>query len=65
MNHQFWINQVKKKTKASFVAWETSTKDGLRLKISFGKNTEPQYLGVTGTIENVTVESYLKLLNEL
>lgn len=65
MPHQFWINQIKRKLNASFVGWETSNKDGLRLKISFGKESEPQYLPLTGGIESVTSETYIKLLEQL
>lgn len=66
MNHQFWITQIKNKTGASFVGWENSTVDGLRLKIKFGKE-EPQYVKLEGRggIDNVNTSTYLKLLQQL
>ena len=64
MNHQFWITQIKNKTGASFVGWENSTVDGLRLKIKFSKE-EPQYVDLKGSIDNVDTSTYLKLLEQL
>ena len=62
MNHQFWLTQIKRSSGASFVGWETE-KGVTRLKlISEGV---PQYINLTGTIDNVTEQTYLKLLQEL
>lgn len=60
MNHQFWINHVKKVTKASFVAWE-ECKGTLKLKVVINGVTD--YLELTGGIQDVTADTYLKLIN--
>lgn len=60
--HNFWLNQIKEKSKASFVAWEQENSN-LRLKIVI--NGEPKYLSLTGDFSNVTIETYAELLKEI
>ena len=62
MNHQFWLSQIKKRSNCSFVGWETE-KGITRLKLI--SNGVSQYVDLTGTIDNVTEQTYLKLLKEL
>lgn len=60
--HNFWLNQIKEKSKASFVAWEQENSN-LRLKIVI--NGEPKYLSLTGEFSNVTIETYTSLIKQL
>ena len=60
--HSFWLNQIKEKSKASFVAWETE-KNVTRLKLII--NGEPKYLALTGGFEGVTIETYAELLKQI
>ena len=62
ISHTFWLNQIKAKTKASFVSWET-TGDTLRLKIV--KDKQSNYFVLDGSFENVTLETYLSLLESI
>lgn len=62
--HSFWLEEIRKKLGASFVGWENSTVDGMRLKIRFGKE-KTEYLELTGTQKNITADTYINLLKEL
>jgi hypothetical protein len=60
--HQFWVNQVKLKSNASFAAWE-EYKGITRLKLIIGG--EPKYLSLTGDFSNVTIETYAELIKQI
>lgn len=60
--HNFWLNQIKRKSKASFVSWEQD-KENLRLKIV--KDGQANYFILDGTFDNVNPETYLSLLNAI
>lgn len=59
--HTFWVNQLRLKAKASYAGWERY-KDTYKLKVIV--DGQPNYFGLTGGIEEVTNETYLKLLQE-
>ena len=60
--HNFWLKQIQKKTKASFVAWEKD-KDVLRLKVV--KDGKSNYFILDGSFDNVTPETYLSLMESI
>lgn len=60
--HNFWLNQIKEKSKASFVAWEQD-KDKLRLKIVI--DGEPKYLSLNGGFDGVNIETYTSLIKQI
>jgi hypothetical protein len=60
--HQFWLEEIKEKSKASFVVWET-VKDKVSLKLIIDGQTK--YLPLTGSFTGVTIETYCQLLKEL
>ncbi len=59
--HTFWVNQIRIKAKASYAGWE-QYKDTYKLKVIV--DGQPNYFGLTGGMENVTTETYLKLLEQ-
>ena len=59
--HNYYQNQLKEKLNASYVGWETSKKDGLRLKVVV--DNQDNYFKLSGEFEGVTEETYLQLLN--
>jgi hypothetical protein len=60
--HNFWLNQIKEKSKASFVAWEQENSN-LRLKIVI--NGKSKYLSLTGGFDGVNIETYTSLIKQL
>lgn len=60
--HQFWTAEIKRKSKASFCAWETE-KGVTRLKLIF--DGKPHYLPITGDFGGVNIETYTQLLKEI
>lgn len=58
----FWLNEIKKATRASFVGYETE-KGVTRLKVVINK--EPIYINLNGGFEGVTIESYAELLKQI
>lgn len=58
----FWLEEIKKKTKASFVGYETY-KGNTRLKIVIGG--ESNYLTLTDGYNGVNIETYAELLKQL
>lgn len=60
--HGFWVNEVKKKSGASFVAWETQ---GSKAKLKLIIDGEVKYLTLRGDFGGVTIESYADLLKQL
>lgn len=60
--HNFWLDQVKNKSGASFVAWELE-KGITKLKLII--NGETKYISLTGGFEGVTIETYAHLIKEL
>ncbi|HSE99846.1 MAG TPA: hypothetical protein VLA48_03030 [Nitrososphaeraceae archaeon] len=59
--HRFYLEEIKKKSKASFCGWETEN-NKTRLKLII--DGETKYLNLTGDFSGVNVETYCQLLNE-
>jgi hypothetical protein len=59
--HTFWVNQIRLKAKASYAGWEQYN-DTYRLKVIV--DGVSNYFGLTGGMESVTIETYLKLLQQ-
>lgn len=60
--HQFYLNQIQKRTKASFVGWERY-RDNFKLKVVV--DGKPNYFGLHGSLENITHETYIDLLKSI
>lgn len=60
--HNFYLNEIKKRSKASFVGYE-QYKDSYKLKVVV--DGMPQYFALVGTPEDVTPERYNELLRAL
>jgi hypothetical protein len=58
----FWLDQIKQKSNASFVGYETE-KGVTRLKLVIGG--EAKYISLTGGFENVTIETYAELIKQI
>lgn len=60
--HNYYLNLIKEKSKASMVVWETE--QGItRLKLVF--DGKPHYLQITGDFQGVNIETYSQILKEL
>jgi hypothetical protein len=60
--HNFYLNEIKKRSGASFVGYE-QYKNEYKLKVIVDKI--PQYFALTGTPQDVTPERYNELLRAL
>lgn len=58
----FWLEEVRKKSNASFAGYETE-KGITRLKLII--NGGAKYISLTGGYENITIETYAELLKQL
>lgn len=60
--HNFWLNEIKKASGASFVGYETEKKI-TKLKLII--NGEPKYIGIKGEFNGINIETYSQILKEL
>lgn len=60
--HTKWLNTIKKELGASYVAFE-QTREHYRVKVI--KDKEVKYANLTGTPQDITVQGYVKLLEQL
>lgn len=61
--HNFYLNEIKKRSKAKFVAYE-EYQGRYKLKV-IKKDGEEVYYALHGTPNDVTVERYTELLNSI
>jgi hypothetical protein len=64
MNHQYFLNLIKTTVGCSFVGYE-QYKESYNLKIIKNKGEKAIYVPLTGTPEDVTPQSYAKVIQDL
>lgn len=60
--HNFWLNEVKKASGASFAGYETE-KGLTRLKLIIGG--ESKYVSIKGDFNGIDIETYSQLIKQI